>query len=217
MGELDRPGHPGQERNAGADGEAVLVAVPGDLAAFDELHRDVGPSVVGGSPVIETGNTRVPEPGEDRPLPAKAPARVRVLAALAQELDRDPLPGRPGIGRLGNVDHAHAAAPDPLEQAVGADQLPAPFLVHRTRQGGGQDGRLLEPGRLRPVQGQKLLDRGQQLLVPRAQPSDEGQPLLRGPRVVESRLEDALGSTPQPKGERVHGDLVPGGSDAVGK
>ena len=137
-----------QEAEPLVDAEAVRAAVARDRLAFDELHHEVGPSVLGGSSVEEPRDVRMLEPREDAPL-AREPGEHFVRRhSAAQQLDRDALLEEP-VRALGQEDLAHAAPPETAEDTVRPDPLGRRRFVGRDPQtleepAGDGDGRRLE-------------------------------------------------------------------------
>ncbi len=107
-----QPGRPIQ-RVAGRMGDQVRPV--------DAFHHEVGPAVVIDPRVVQAGDVRVLQEGPDLALVRHALGQARALAQ-ARQLERD-LAFEDAVGPLGQPDAAHPAAPDLLDQPVGADEL----------------------------------------------------------------------------------------------
>ena len=97
--------------------EPVCVAVLHDRLPFDELHREVRPSVRRAAAVEQSGDIRMLEAGEDLPLvPEAADDAVGVHAAL-EHLDRHALLERIIVANA-KIDGSHAAMAELRNEAV---------------------------------------------------------------------------------------------------
>jgi hypothetical protein len=106
-----------------AHAEPAPVTVRVDRLALDVLHHEVGPAVRRCTAVQQPRDVGVVARGEDLPLVAEAAQHlVRVHAAL-DDLERHSLLEML-VRALGQVDHAHAAAADLVDDAVGSDARP---------------------------------------------------------------------------------------------
>ena len=108
--------HAHEQRDALAQRQRVLVAVSGDGAAGDELHREVRMAIGSGAGVVDLGDGRVPHARQQLALDLEIghPARVQLLPA--QQLERDRAPHRFELLRA--IDIAHAAAAEERLDAV---------------------------------------------------------------------------------------------------
>ena len=97
----------------------MLVADPGQLAAVDPFHRKVRAPIARHSPVEDLGDRRVRQSGEGAALGLEAGDDGRI--ARTADLDGDPPEDR--IDLLGQVDAAHAAFADLVEDVVMRDLL----------------------------------------------------------------------------------------------
>ncbi len=114
------------------DREIAGPAVVGDRLAFDELHDEVRPPVLGRAAVEKPRDVRMLEPREDPPLAREALEDLVRGHARAQELDGDALLEE-AVGPLGEQHLAHPAAAEAPEHAVRADALGRRRLRLRSR------------------------------------------------------------------------------------
>ena len=121
---LERPDEPARElderfaleRTVRCDSVIEGVAV-------DEPRHEVGPRPVDVG-VDDRSHPRVTDAGEAVDLTLEAGSRLVVVGDVgAQHLDRD----RPAVGVEGEVDDAHAALADPLDQAIGTEPFGEPL------------------------------------------------------------------------------------------
>ena len=101
--------------------EPLAIAVVGEGQAPHELHDEVGPSRLGGAGVEDAGDARVVHEGEGLALGLEAGHHFLRLHAQLDDLEGHP--ARHRLHLLGQVDDAHAALAQHLEEPVGADAL----------------------------------------------------------------------------------------------
>ena len=97
----------------------VVVAVPGDRHAVDQLHDEVGPAGFRGPGVEDAGDVDVVHHGQGLPLGLEAGDDLPAVHPRLDDLERDLAPDGPGL--LGHVDRAHAAFADLLQELVRPD------------------------------------------------------------------------------------------------
>ena len=118
----DGRAHLAKELQPFGDVECLLVAIVVDRQPLDVLHDEVRQAVLGRVAVEQARDVRVIEAGEDLPLVAEAAQHgLRVHAAL-DELDGDLLLVL-AVGAPREIDRAHPAAADPLQDLPVADDL----------------------------------------------------------------------------------------------
>ena len=100
--------------------ELVLVAVPGDGDALDELHDEVGSPRRGLAAVQDAGNADVLHESQGLPLGLEAGDHLARVHARLQHFQSDLAADR--VLLLGHEYHAEPAFPDLLDQFVGPDQ-----------------------------------------------------------------------------------------------
>ena len=120
MGVAHRVADLHHELEPAGDRELVLVAVPGERHAFDQLHREVG-QPVGGHPALEEPrDAGMLEQRQDPALLEEAAEHPR--RAPLDELDRGALLEL-AVGPLTEVHRPHAAPAEQPDDAPGADAL----------------------------------------------------------------------------------------------
>ncbi len=102
-------------------GQAVAVAVLGDRHALHVLHGEVGPAALGRPGVEHLGHARMVHHRQRLPLGLEAGHDLLGVHAVLDDLERDLASHR--LGLLGEVDHAHAAFAETLQDAIGANSL----------------------------------------------------------------------------------------------
>ncbi len=128
------------------DAQSPLLTVVNERVALDVFHREVRLAVVAKSAVIKGRDVRVPEPGEDLPLPPKPLDDSAVGKRLTNDLQSD-LHREFSVIALRKKDCAHPAAADLANDAVAAKMATRVSIArshHFSRQvdGMGFDGRL---------------------------------------------------------------------------
>ncbi len=139
VGMIDRVGRLAEQRQARRERQRPIGAMIGDRRAGDMLHDEVGGALRCGAPVEHQRDMRMAQPRQDAPFGSELGQRGLGEDRLADQLDRDPVLEQP-IVAFGQIDDAHAAAPDLLDDPVIAD----PFGWRRVIDdalGQGRDGR----------------------------------------------------------------------------
>ena len=115
----------------------LRVAVVGDGDTADQLHHEVGPAGIAGAGVEHLRDGLVHHDRERLPLHVEPGDDLGGLEAGAENLERHAAVD--GDALLGLVDHAHAAFPQDLENAVGTDGFGMACDDHR-----GLEGRVVK-------------------------------------------------------------------------
>ena len=100
--------------------EPSLAAIFINRRARDVFHHEVGHSVFGRAAVEQPRDVGVIERGQNLPLGAKTAQHLVAFRSAFEELDGDLFFILP-VGALGQIDRAHAAAPQLTQDAMGAD------------------------------------------------------------------------------------------------
>ena len=103
------------------DRQAVLVAVAIDRHAVHQLHHEERLPVRGGAAVHQPRDVGMVERRQRLAFELKAPEDLRRIGARPHDFERG-VAAEGGVGALGAVDDAHAAAADDVENAPGADR-----------------------------------------------------------------------------------------------
>jgi hypothetical protein len=119
VGVLDRLADRHKQLQPLARRQAVVVAVPGDRHAVDQLHDEIRPTVFGGPAVEDAGDVDMVHHGQRLPLGLEARDDLAAVHARLDDLERDL--ALHGLDLLGHEDRAHAAFADLLQELVRAD------------------------------------------------------------------------------------------------
>ena len=120
---LDRRQHLTKDVHAGGDAHASGVAPGGDRLALNVLERQPGLAARGHAGVVQTGDVRVMQRGEDVALALETGGEALPLLPgrmVEEKLDRY-LAREGSIGALGEPDLGHAAGADRTNESIGAD------------------------------------------------------------------------------------------------
>ena len=109
--------------------QPALVAELGDRDALDQLHHEVGASLLGGAGVEHLGDVGVVHQGQRLAFRTEAGQDLAAVHAGLDELQRHRAPHR--LGLLGHVDRAHPTLADRLEELVGADHRAGVLVICR--------------------------------------------------------------------------------------
>ena len=101
------------------------AAVIGDRRSFHSLHHEVRPPVRGLARVEKPRDAGVLQARQDSSLARKTAQNLDGVHAALDELHRDFL-FEPPVGALAEIDLAHTAPAERLDQAVDPDRLAAP-------------------------------------------------------------------------------------------
>ena len=118
MGMLDRLADGDEEPEAVLGGEPVPVAVVGEGNAPGELHNEIGTAGLGGSGVEDLGDIGVVHDGQGLTLCLEPGHHIPGVHAEFYDLHGDA--AMHGLDLLSQVDHAHAAASQLLEELIPA-------------------------------------------------------------------------------------------------
>ena len=157
-----------------------------DRLAVDVLHHEERLAVRDVPGVEKAGDVRVRDAGENLPLLQEALA-LGGAGARRQQLDGDALPHF-AVHALGDVDRAHAAAADDLEQAIRSAQ-PSTVVEPRQRAAGGDADVVLEQRRGAGLGGDQCLDLAPGVVVDRMR---REVPFARGGRQVGDAVKEFL-------------------------
>src|SRR5262245_21227144 len=75
--------------DAGADGQSLLIRVPGDGLAFDVLHHEIRKAIVGAATIEQAHDVAMLERREDLTLVAEPGDRLGRADRAGQDLDGD--------------------------------------------------------------------------------------------------------------------------------
>ena len=120
VGGLDGDGDLAQQFDPLLQVEPVLVAVVIDGHPLDELHRQVGHTLLGGAAVDQPGDVGMVQAGEDASLGVETFDQIPACQVAADQFQGDPL-GESLTPALRPVDGAHAPLADLLLNGVRAD------------------------------------------------------------------------------------------------
>ena len=196
-----------EQLEARRDRQPAPIAVLGERRATHELHREIGPAVLGDAAVEQPRDVGVLEARQDLALAHEALAhRVRADAAPDQ-LERHLLLER-AVGAFGEVDGPHAAAAD-LARAGGRGRSasPPPRAPRPRRRAAGRGARQERGGVVVRVQ-QRLDLRAQARRAPRRR----GRGMRRA-RPARARAPRRRARPPLP-GRAFPGRVLPGRSSA---
>jgi hypothetical protein len=116
----DARAHGEKEAQARFDVQPALVAITIYVLPFDVLHDDVGEAIVGRAAVEQSRDVRVVERGERASFVMKpAQDEVGIHSAL-HHLHRDQF-AEVALSALGQINRAHAAAPQLAHDVIRAD------------------------------------------------------------------------------------------------
>jgi len=121
-----------EQLDAGSDGQAPCVAVGHQGAPVDLLHDEIGQAVLGGAGVIEAGDQRMLQAGQDLPLGEEAVEDEVAVHAAPDDLERD-APGETSLLVDSGVDRSHAAVAQLADDTVGADPLARARLLRESQ------------------------------------------------------------------------------------
>ena len=147
------------EKQSNLRAHAEPRRVPVERFAFDELHRQIRLPALRPARIQQARDARVIQLREDLPLPQKAFQQGALGQVPAQKLHRRPLPHLP-IGPFGQIDRAHAAAPDGAHQAEGPARGTRRGLDAAGKAGGGSGDKTRQRAALFAVKGQQGLELG---------------------------------------------------------
>jgi hypothetical protein len=105
--------------------QAASAAIIGNRLSFHSLHHEVGPPVRGLAGIEKPRDAGMLQARQDPPLARKTTQNLDGIHAALDELHRDFL-FEPSVGALAEIDLAHAAAAEWLDQAVDPHRLAAP-------------------------------------------------------------------------------------------
>ncbi len=128
---LDGVAKVGEQLQALAGGELVLIAKLGDGHALDQLHHEVGAAGVGGARVKNLGDVGVIHERQRLPLGLEARQHLTAVHPRLEELQCHLAAHR--LLLLGHEDHAKPALADLLQQAVTPDHHPWAFVQRGDR------------------------------------------------------------------------------------
>ena len=108
-----------EEQEAFLEIELMLIGVGGDLSAADELHHEVGPSVLGEAGIVDLSDSRMCHQSQRLALDVEACESALAAQGAAHQLDRHL--ALDGFVLLCFEDDAHAAFPEHSKDSVRAD------------------------------------------------------------------------------------------------
>jgi len=164
VGVADRLQHLQEQRHARAQRQAARVAPVRDRLALDVLQGEPGPALGIHAAIEQARDAVVRQARQDGAFAAEARAQLRAVAGRANALDRHLL-AQLGVIALGQPHHAHAAAPQFAQQAVGAEALGRRLLgrlqrEQRRGEGGGAGVERTRRGLCRQQRGDFRAHRG---------------------------------------------------------
>ncbi len=130
---LDRLADGDEQLQSLARREVVVVAVPRDRHALDQLHDEIGVAGIGGSAIQDPGDVGVIHDGQGLSFGFEPGDHLPGIHPGLDQLQRHTAFDR--FGLLGHIDHAHAPFADFLQQFVRAD-LRAGFFQGNVVEGG---------------------------------------------------------------------------------
>ena len=136
--ELHRRQYLKKQPEAGLDVELARVAEGGDVTPVHALHRQVR-LPLGHAGVVEPGDVRVLEAGEDVALAGEAHRHVPAGRVQQRQLERHVAPERPVVPPR-EPHLAHPAAAEQLHEQVGPDALPGAVGTSAVRRRRGGEG-----------------------------------------------------------------------------
>ncbi len=128
VGILDRRADVQHQPQTLSHRETVPVAILVDREAFHVLQHQIRKPLVRRASVVEPGDVRVLQTGENLALHQKAAQQVAGVESGADDLHRD-APFKRLVAALGEQHGAHAAPADHVQQAVRTKPAPGPGLA----------------------------------------------------------------------------------------